>query len=364
MVAKTGTYSLEDLRKNRFQSSVAFGLDNIDAVVQAELAAVNGILDEQLGEFAVTSSDIFRIYGVNGRIMPQRVDEFGRARTRKVQGGGTVGFPLKLYKSAIGWTSKFLEMAPPAEVAEQFIKVRTGHLVQVANEVQIALFNKDNLTHYDQEPDGTDGVAIAVKKLLNADSAPIPDSPGGGSFTAASHTHYMAEATVVNDTIDALILNVTEHGHTKGLRIVVSAADRNKLAAISSTKFVALTGAGLIATSGTERKLDTSNIENQLIGYWGDASVEVWVKPWGRTNYYICYASGEPEKPLVRRERPQSSLTGLRLIPQIPGYPVLSDNFEAEYGFGVWNRSMAAILYNQNDTWANPDLSAIGGPAS
>jgi hypothetical protein len=359
MTATTGTYSLDDLRANRFQSSVAFGLSNIDSVLQAELAAVNGLLTERLGELAVSSSDVQRIYGVNGRIMPVRVDEFGRAPTRKEIGGATVGFPLIMRKTAVGWTSKYLEIAPPAEIAEQFLKVRTGHFAQVNNEITKALFDKDNFTHRDQEPDGTDGVDIFVKRLLNADSAPIPNSPGGATFDATTHTHYLARvSTLANSDIDGLIAHITEHGHTKGLRIILHQSDRAAVAALS--KFVALTGAGLIVTTGTERRLDTSDVENQLIGYWGDASVEVWVKPWGYDGYIFAYASGADEKVLVRRERPQASLTGLRLIERLPGYPVLSDNFESEYGFGVWNRSAGAILYIDGTSYTDPDLSALG----
>lgn len=354
---RTGSYSIEDLRRNRFQSAVAFGVDKINDVLQADLTYTNQLLTERLADLAETSSDLQRIYGVSGKIKPVKVDEFGRAPTRKDQGGVTVAFPMWMFKQALGWTTKFLELASPAEVAEQYLKIRQGHIDQVNNEIALAIFNNDNYNFVDQLDTQ---VTLAVKRLINADSSVIPNSPGGATFDGSTHTHYIARAsTLANSDIDGLISTITEHGHTKGLKIILNKADVAGVVAL--TKFIQLGDPGLIYSGNnvTQRKLDFSDLENQLIGFWGNSSVEVWVKPWGVDDYIFAYASGETEKVLVRRQRPVASLTGLRIIDRVPGYPLVTENTEAEYGFGVWNRTAAAVLYIGNTSWADPDLSAL-----
>lgn len=354
---RTGSYSIEDLRKNRFQSIVQYGVDTINQVLQRDLEYANSLLTERLADLAETSSDLQRIYGVSGKIRPVKVDEFGRAPTRKDQGGVTVAFPMWLYKQALGWTSKFLELASPAEIAEQYLKIRQGHIAQVNNEIALAIFNDTNYDFVDQLDTQT---TLAVKRLINADSSVIPDSPGGQTFNGASHTHYLARAsTLANSDIDGLISTITEHGLTRGLKIILNKADVAGVTALS--KFIPMGDPGLIYTASnvTQRKLDFSDLENQLIGFWGNTSVEVWVKPWGVDDYIFAYASGESEKVLVRRQRPVASLTGLRIIERVPGYPLVTENTEAEYGFGVWNRLAGAVLYIGGTSWTNPDLSAL-----
>lgn len=358
----TGTVALEDLRKNKNVSAIGFGLERIDEIVRADAAAAEAALTARLAELAETSSDVQRIYGVSAKIRGVPADEFGRAPTRKKIGGETVGFPLSMLKYAVGWTSKFLEIASPAEIAEQFLRVRTGYFADVNAKITQALFDKDNYDHVDPQPDGTDGVTIKVKRLINADGSVIPDGPNGETFDGTSHTHYLARAgALANSDIDGLINHIIEHGHTRDIRIIVHVNDEDVLAGLASTKFKALTAPGLVPTSGdTVLAVDpNADLGNRQIGIWGNRSIPVWVKPWGIDDYIFAYAAGETEKVLVRRQRQQASLQGLRLIERQAGYPLLSDNWEAEFGFGVWSRTMGAILYTGGTSWTDPVLSAL-----
>jgi len=352
--AVVGTVSLEDLRANRLSSAAEYGLDTIQAALNRDLANTNTRIQDAISNLAAFTDDRQRVYGVGGQIIPTEVDEFGRARTKKDKADYTVGFPLRLYKSAVGWTTKFLEIATPAEIAEQYIRIRQGHVVKVGREIARALYINDNYSFTDNL---VDDVVVPVKRLVNADSAAIPDSPGGATFDGATHDHYLARAgALANSDVDALVAHVTEHGHTRDVMIIINLADKSAIEAL--TGFVALGDGGIMynATDVTVVKQDFSDLENQLIGYWRNTSVQIWVKPWAIDDYWLCFAGGGEEKLLAYRQRVQESLRGLRLVATLPNYPLVSDNFESEYGMGVWNRTAGAILYTGGTSWTDPTL--------
>lgn len=358
---QTGIHSLEDLRAQRQAgSAVAVGLDTINDVLQAELAYANQTLTEQLSDLVEDTTDTRRIYGTSGRIMPMEVDEFGVAPTKKILTGAEVAFPLRLYKQAVGWTTKFLEAASAAEVAEQYIKVRTGHALGVTRNLARALFFEENYTDFDILVHGKQ-VELTIRRLLNADGSPIPDSPAGVSFDPSTHTHYVARASTLAATdIDNLIKNVTEHGNTQGLRLYINVANAAAIRGLTAG-FIGLRDAGIIynVTDTTQIAEDFGDLENQRIGFWRNTSVEIWVKPWVPATYVLCFSAGAPEKVLCRRQSELESQRGLRLMSEFPTYPLRADNFEATYGFGVWNRTAAAVLYIGNTTWADPAIPSL-----
>lgn len=353
----TGTYSLDDLLQQRFASAAEFGLDTINEVLQRDLANYNSQVLDQMTLFSDPLTKQSRIYGVSAAVSMVEVDEFGVAPSQKNLPGVTVSFPLRMYKSSLGWTTKYMEIATPREIASKFLEARRGHSQALIQEMRKAIFNSNNYTFVDKL---TNGVSLAIKRLINADSADIPDSPAGVSFNGASHDHYNARvAALANSDVTSLVSDVTEHGNTRGLKIIVSlTADKAAIKALSD--FIDLGDSGIVynAADTTAKKLNFDDLENQLIGYWLDTSVEVWVKPWALTGYFLCIASGATEKAVGFRQRPQSSLQGLRILPRISGdYPLISDDMEAEFGIGIWNRTAAAVLYTGATSWSNPALT-------
>src|SRR6266496_2951101 len=103
MPAPIGTYTLTDLRTNRFQSVIAFGLDNINTILERDLQAHNQIITELMTELAEPTMDKQRIYGasIDGDMV--EIDELARSATKRQTVGSGVGFPLKNYQFPIGW---------------------------------------------------------------------------------------------------------------------------------------------------------------------------------------------------------------------------------------------------------------------
>jgi hypothetical protein len=349
----TGIYSLEDLRAVKYASAAEFGLDTINKTLQAELANYNAQMREQMMLLAEPLTEQSRIYGTSGIALMAEVDEFGKGVSQKDSVGVTVSFPLKVFAAALGWTEKHLQMATPAEMAEKMIKVQKGYAAAVTKAVKQAIFNNTNYNFTDHL---VNGVTLGVKRLINADGSVIPNSPSGATFDGSTHTHYLARAAALaNSDIDGAISTVTEHGNTHGLKMFVNLS--NKAAVTALSKFKALDSA-LLAYSGvtsTITKLNTNDFENQMIGYW-DGYVEVWVKPWVPANYILVAATEEPEKLLGYRELPQPSMQGLRIDAPFGIAPLVAQNAEAIFGFGVWNRLAGSVLYIGGTTWTNPTI--------
>jgi hypothetical protein len=350
-MAQTGSYSLEDLLAYKNASAASFGLNTISEVLQKDLAAYNAYVANELSELCMVTDKQQAIYGVGGMLNMVEVDPFGAAPSKKVNNGVTVGFPLKLFSVSLGWTSKFLEIATPAEIANQYVMARRGHIAAIQSEIQKALFFRTNFTFIDRL---TNGVSLAVKRLANADSGDYPAMPDG-SAVAGSHDHYNYRAsTLAASDITAAIADVTEHGYTKGIKLVINLADKAAITALS-TSFTANASplVDLAASAAVGKIMLTDDLQNQMIGVW-DKTVEVWVKPWGLANYPLVYAAGEPEKPLAFRQREQDSLKGLRLNAQYGDYPLIAQTMDAEFGFGVFNRLAAAVCYIGNTSWSDP----------
>lgn len=349
--AVTGTYSVDDLLAVRNASAADFGADKIFDALKADLSFYNGLVQEQLSLFAQPLTEQMRVYG--GSVLHQmtEVDEFGAAPGKKAYITGDVSFPLRLYSSSIGWTQKYLDIASPSELMSEYLAVRSGHSYEITRQIKKAIYNKDNYTFVDRL---TNGVTLTIRRFVNADGQPIPDFEGK-SFDGSTHTHYLARAsTLANSDINGLVSTVTEHGHTRGLMLIVSLASKASLTALSG--FTPLGNAVMVynATDTTKVTLDNTDLNNQHIGFWGD--IPVWVKPYAVDNYILCICT-EGEKPLGFRQRPQDSLKGLRLVSEIPGFPLVSKSFEAEFGLAVNARTAGAVLYIGGTTWANPTIS-------
>ena len=349
----TGTFSVDDLLAVRNASAAEFGMDKINQALQADLSFYNNLVSEQMSLFAENLTEQSRVYGASVLHQMSEVDEFGVAPSKKGYSTGDVSFPLRLYSSSIGWTQKHLDIATPNELLSEYLSVRTGHSYEINKQIKKAIYNNTNATFVDKN---FNGVSLTVRRFLNADGQAIPDYEGT-SFTAASHTHYMANSTLTGSAVDLLISNVQEHGHTRGLKLIINIADKSKMIGLTGTgSFVPLGNAVMVynASDSTMTRLDNTDLNNQHIGYWND--IEVWVKPYAVANYMLCITS-EGEKPLGFRQRPQSSLQGLRLVSEIPGFPLISKSFEAEFGVAVNSRTSGAVLYFANATWANPTIS-------
>lgn len=354
MATLTGTHDINTLLAAKHQTVAQFGEDTIIEVLQADLAAHNFLMQDILSELSAPSSDRLRLAGTvySGEMVP--ADEFSRAPTQKGTPGQTVGAPLHKMQYALGWTRQFLQKATPADLAHGQMAAQAAHRRAVLAEARKAIYLSGNYTFNDLHVDKVD---LPVKRLVNADGAGIPTGPTGGSFDGSTHTHYQARvATLANSDVDAIITDVTEHGHTGGVRIVINTANVADITALS--KFTPLSGPMVIPGSASDRTtifLDAeAAADNRLIGFW-DGAFPVWVKPWGVANYFLAYAANDVRKPLWERYDADYG-RGLLLDGELDAYPLRAQYMTAYFGFGVWTRTNGAVLYTGATSWADPSL--------
>jgi len=349
----TGTYTIADLLAARFTTAKSFGLNTIAEILRADLAAHNTLVTSMLSDLCEVGTDSRRMTGgVNNAYMTE-VDEFGRVATQKYVGGQEVGFPLRYFQYAAGWTRKFLENATPADLAIRQIDAEKAHLLEINRQIKKALLNDTNYTFVDFLVDNT---SIYVKRLINADSTVIAPGPNGESFNGASHTHFTGSATLTAAEILTLIGNVIEHGHGSQLRLYINAANEAAVRAFSGfTPYLDPRISYGSATNVANKRLDISRVDNRPIGIFGAA--EVWVKSWMPANYLFCFDAGDSRKPLYFRHR-SANASNLTLAAEFDTFPLQAEYFDAEFGIGVWTRTNGALFfYDAGATWVNPVIA-------
>ncbi len=352
MALNTGTYDISSLLRVNLGSAELFGLEDIARILQADLAAWNQMVAEMVSEMAEVTNKSQDAYGTSNAGEMQEVDEYGRAPTQKAQPGATVGFPLRLFQYNLGWTSKYLQVATPADIAQAQLDAQTAHWRAIQRDLKRAIYGSANYTYRDHLIDNVD---LGVKRFVNADSAGIPNGPNGEVFDGATHTHYDAnngwDATALTNAIN----DVIEHGHGGAVKVAINKADETAVRAL--TGFVAYPDPRIVyrASDTPGQTLDISRLDNRAIGIF--AGAEIWVKSWALDNYPFIWDSADPKKPLRFRQRAQESLQGLRLAAENEDYPLIVKFMEAEFGIGVWTRTNGAVLYVGGGAYVDPTIT-------
>lgn len=349
MAQKTGTYDISSLIATNNTSAVKFGIDTIAAVLAADNANYNLLVDQMLSDLCAQASgddDRQRLAGSSIGGDSQEVDEFSRPPTQKDLPGYFIGFPLKKFQFAIGWTKQFEKKATPADYALGQQAKQKADLRRIRFELQKAIYTPTNATFIDLN---VDKAPLPVKAFINADSTAVQDGPNGEAFDGTTHTHYDGSATLTAPVLTASINDVVEHGFGAGVKVFIAQAD---VAAVS-----ALTGFTLYqdprvtlnanANQAVERGVIT-RLDNRPIGIFGAA--EVWVKPWAFANYAFITDTTDLRKPLVMR----TDGLGLHLEAAIETFPLRADYYEHQLGFGVWNRLNGMVLQFNNASYSAP----------
>lgn len=350
----TGTNDISTLLATRNQSVADYGLTNIQPILAAELAAHNQIVTMLLNDLAEFTTDRQRKYGVSVQGDMYEVDEYGRAPTQVAKPGDTVAFPLKMFQYAIGWTQKWMDLHTPADMAIATQAAERAHLRMITRELKKAFMLSSNYTFNDFLVDGVD---LSVKRLVNADSASIPEGPNNETFDGSTHTHYLARAggSLAASDLTSLINTVIEHGYGINVKLAISTTDETTVRALSG--FTAYPDPRIVYrnTDTPGQTLDISRLNNRAIGIFGGA--EIWVKSWMPANYAFCWDSGSP-RPLVYRQRTNASVQGLRIAATNNIYPLYAQYMEAEFGVGVWTRTNGAMLYFGGSSYTDPSISS------
>lgn len=347
----TGTHTLEDLKQIRDKTTIAFGLEAVQDIVRADLAAYNRILEDQLGQF-VTPTTMREEADGTGNLLQgvmEFADENSRVRTQKDGKPGKVGYPMHKRQYAIGFTADFLREAPVGEVAARILGAQRAHTLAHQGDIKGALFNPTNRIFSDYLVDDMD---LSVKALYNADGVPPALGPNAETFDG-SHSHYLASSTLTTAALDALIVTVAEHNGNADVRLFLNVAQESPVRALVGFIPAVDPRVSLGANAATAvTPLATGNRGNRLIGFYNGA--ELWVKPWVPAGYVAAIDVNAPAKALAMRQPADVGQRGLRQVATNVAFPLQATYWEAKWGYGVRSRGAAAVLYVGGATYVAP----------
>jgi hypothetical protein len=352
-----GTLTLADLQATALNSTVAqVGEDKTFEAISNSLAAHNTIMEGMFGQLAERTTDRLRRYGGVATMTMEDGDELAMPFAQKVTGGSNVGFPLNSAIGGLQWSEMWFKKHTIGELTAQVEAMMTADVARVMRDIKRALFYATNATAYDHL---IDNIALGVKRLVNADSEPLPPGPNGETFTASSHTHYIARiSTFAATDLDSLINHVKEHFAVGEIVVQINQASESAVRAF--TGFVPMVDARVIQAYATDRvvpgmSLDPLQIYNRTIGIYNGAMIEV--KPWIPANYLACFNTGDNiPKPLCYRYDADYG-DGLQLVYDNPSYPLRAKGYRRIFGVGVWNRVNGAVLYTGGTSYTDPTIS-------
>jgi hypothetical protein len=351
MPLKTGTHDIAGLLGNKQTSAAEYGLDNINEILQRDLAVHNGLVTEMVSEIAEVTEDRLRLAGTSDSGEMVQVDEYGRAPTQKPAVGANVGFPLRLWSYAIGWTRKWFQLHSPADMALATQAAQKAHRKAVLRDLKRAMFLSANYTFTDQL--AAPKVELGVKRFTNADGQGVSEGPNGEVFDSSTHTHYLASASLTAGAVTSLVRTVQEHGIEGMLKLVISPTDRTAFEALTGFKPYPDPRINYVATDQNRQTIDIMRLDNLAIGTFGPA--EVWVKPWAIANYAATYVANATSKPLAIRTRNGS--IALEIAANLPAHPLFAEYMESEFGTGVWTRTAGGVLFFAGGAYVDPNIN-------
>ncbi|MCP5101019.1 MAG: hypothetical protein GY943_36170 [Chloroflexi bacterium] len=347
-MANTGMLTIQELLAVE-DNSITYGLDNLQEILAADLAAHNQIVVEMVGELCEVTTEHSAKYGASQDQDMTEVDEFGRGESQQPTSGSNASFPLRKFTRPISWTHSWFQQATVADVARSVIGVQTAHLKEIQKQIKYAVFRASNYTFTDHLINKVD---LPVKRFANADGQAIPNGPNGEVYDAGVHTHFDAIAGLTNAALHALIDDVVEHGHGNMVKVYINRGDETTVSALADFKPYSdpriILGTHMNQAGG---QLDISRLDNRAIGIFGAA--EVWVKPWVPANYAFCADVAAPEKALAFRQRVQVPLQGLYIAAEYTNHPMYARLMEADFGIGTRTRTNGAVLYFGGGAWVD-----------
>lgn len=363
MPPRYGTMGLIDTLETSDAANVfEYGLDTLGSELDILLQAHNANVVDMVGPFVEFTTDRIRRYGGSIQMQMVEVDEYGAADVQKsMPSGADIGFPLRAFQVATGWTERWFRRKTPTELAWQLKAIVDADVRNVEFNLKRALFTPTNNTTYLDRL--TDSITLPLRALLNADSQPIPPNKFGDTYNGATHQHYLGRAggALAASDISALIDTVVEHGTVGRVLLYVPRTMEATIAAFTSNFQAYLMPATSPAPGSTaDRTLgprdEPQEIDDKAIGVW-DQWVEVWIKPWMPANYVLCFIDGAPEKVLAFRTLPGAGEGDLALLSEHSHFPLFARHVGRDFGVSVWTRHGAAILYAGNTVYAAPTFT-------
>lgn len=355
MPQKTGTNDLASLLANQQIAGTYITDADQNLLIEAirnDLSVHNRLKDLVLGDLAEVTTDQFRPLGGSDNVEMIDADEYSRAPTQRPSVSGNLGFPLRRKQIALGWTQDWLNNNTVADMAKLVLAAEKADFKAIVAALKRSFYLSANYNSTDFLVPRQ--LTLPVKRLWNADGMSIPEGPNGVVFDGTTHTHYSAVNGLTQGAALALISNVIEHREGAKVRIVINVADEATMRALAGFQAYVDPRLTLALTAAVpSERLDITQLDNRAIGIFGAA--EVWLKPWAIASYMFAYDTNAPK--IVAYRQPARGQTGLHIAAENVAFPLYARFMNDTFGFGVQNRSGAAVLYFGGSSYVDPSIT-------
>lgn len=343
------TLSILDIKDYGNDTVFKYGIDKAWDEFQVVLDAHNA-LEAQMRSTLVqgeTAEQRHR-FGAADSIVFQDIElEYGRPDADSVTFEHyDVGLPLAMGGVGTQWTERMMQLITVEQFNTQLNAVLTADSQWLQVRMGKAIFGNVNYTYRDRYINNT---SLPVKRLLNADSTPIPLGRYNATFDGSTHTHYVVIAALNDAAVAAIQNNLTEHLKGSG-KVVMLINKAQTAAALALSDFEKARDPRVVLGVNTAHLTPELNslyenimLDDRFLGIVEDGP-EIWVKPWIPSGYIFAYIEGsELDKPLMaRRDVVESS--DLRIVEPTDVHPKLkARTAQRIIGFGVVERRNGVV---------------------
>lgn len=344
------------LQNVRLQGNQSF--ESVMADVRAALAMFNGndLLGMEHFRDMIAVQDTPEVEYATGTTAG--VEEFVEYKVADPRRGATTGhiLPRRVWNRTLGWTLLYLQRARPAKIDADIRSAMIDIRLHFQKRALQQFFRSTAVTV------GSTGKSVPLADGGTADASYVPyTSPRGATFSS-SHNHFLRQsATLSNDSVDAAVLTLWEHGHPAPYTAIIPQADIATWKAL--TNFRAPSWTGLNYMSNTTIRAGITGIEEDIVGYYESpyGLVQLWATPLLPTNYYgifKAYGQGDPRNPLRMYVNPDIGL-GWNVAPGLYiNAPQFMGVLMAEFDFGIGeDRTNGVASYlNASGSYVDPAI--------
>jgi hypothetical protein len=356
MPLNTGTMNLADLQAVTNQTVRDFGFEPFADALTNDLERVQR--DRRRG--------VPRLLRDHGRPAPPRrrsqagdmieADDFSRAPTQKPGVGGTLGFPMHLHQTAIGWTQRFLNRATVGELATVQLNIQGAHrraLLRRFKQRDLRAEQPDLLGLHAAQRDRHPGEAVLQRRLV------VDPERAERRGVRRQHAHALHGRGVAECRRAARSRQQRRTSTSEGRRCSSTSTPRTRRRCSALSGFIPYVDNRLCSTRSAWRTRRSprrtpatpgNRADRPLRGRGGVGEAV------GHRELRGDAGRGRAEKPLALRTE-NGQAPALVRVAENDAFPLIAQFYESLFGFGALNRGAGAVHYFGGGSYVEPTIS-------
>jgi hypothetical protein len=271
--------------------------------------------------------------------------------------------PLKMSDRAMGWTVDFLRQARRAQVDADVSSLVEDAVDIYEKRVWTRFFKLEEETGKNLGL-GATGVSVPFADGGNGtiDFTPIPRPDRMINAFSTSHTHYLVLNGVTQANLETAVAHLWEHGYDAPYELIVSLADLGDWQNTTNVTGFRPKADAIIQYGGLDdlALVDSAVYQGAVLTKYG--SVRLYANgrlPTGYWSVTKTFGQGDARNPLKVRYDEVYGFGVKLIVNQVTLYPFTAAIGQFEFGVGVGDDRVAAVLVENDSTgtYATPTIS-------